>query len=34
MLDAVAKKIQEFELVAITEDETQMQLHRRYKMRH
>ena len=28
------KKIQEFELVAIIEDETQLQLHRRYKMRH
>ena len=33
MLDAIAKKIQESELVAIIEDETQLQLHRRYKMR-
>ena len=28
------KKIQESELVAIIEDQTQLQLHRRYKMRH
>ena len=34
MLDAVAKKkIQESELVAIIEDEAQLQLHRRYKQR-